>query len=437
MLLGSIPVYAQSADVLDSGVRCTRMMRADGLPDKPARASSPASSRRGTRCERMSYGPGGMLPNQPPRISLVPFASSIRLGPNSMALGVIAVDPDDDTMLYTWQTTGGKLSGDGSQVTWDLSTASPGPHKVTVEVDDGCGCLAWAATKELHGPVAMSTARWASGVAEADGIIYVAGGYNPARGGHVTALEAFDVAANRFSTKALPPGVQTGGAAGVIRNVLYVAGGSDCCLNTRNLMAYTIASNSWATRAAPLSPHGNGPAGAAIDGRFYVAGGTNIDASASLAVLEEYDPATNTWTLKAPMPTARHDVGSAVIDGVLYVVGGANRALGTLGTVEAYDPETNTWTAKAPLPTPRSDLVVGAIGGMLYAAGGRTAAGAVSLVEAYDPETNTWHTMPSMLTARAGARGAVVDDVLYIFGGYVPGTDIALSSVESIRSGKK
>jgi hypothetical protein len=46
-------------------------------------------------------------------------------------------------LLYTYSTTGGRIVGDGSNVTWDLSGAAPGTYTTTVEVNDGCGCISF------------------------------------------------------------------------------------------------------------------------------------------------------------------------------------------------------------------------------------------------------------------------------------------------------
>jgi hypothetical protein len=48
-----------------------------------------------------------------------------------------ATDPDSDQLLYTWSVTGGKLSGEGRQVTWDLIGVPNGTYTATVEVNDG------------------------------------------------------------------------------------------------------------------------------------------------------------------------------------------------------------------------------------------------------------------------------------------------------------
>jgi Tfp pilus assembly protein PilV len=48
-------------------------------------------------------------------------------------------DADNDTLLYTWTVTGGKLTGDGRMVSWDLSGLQPGTYTANVSVVDGNG----------------------------------------------------------------------------------------------------------------------------------------------------------------------------------------------------------------------------------------------------------------------------------------------------------
>jgi hypothetical protein len=49
-------------------------------------------------------------------------------------------------LLYTYSTTGGRITGDGANVSWDLTGVQPGTYPSTVEVDDGCGCVAFSST---------------------------------------------------------------------------------------------------------------------------------------------------------------------------------------------------------------------------------------------------------------------------------------------------
>ncbi len=90
-------------------------------------------------------------PNQPPTVTVSASTSSIMLpcpeGRNvesctpsaskEVQLTAQATDPDNDTLLYTWSVTGGKISGEGKTVTWDLSGANAGTYTATVSVNDG------------------------------------------------------------------------------------------------------------------------------------------------------------------------------------------------------------------------------------------------------------------------------------------------------------
>jgi N-acetylneuraminic acid mutarotase len=102
-----------------------------------------------------------------------------------------------------------------------------------------------------------------------------------------------------------------------------------------------------------------------VNGIIYVIGGYN---GAVLSTNEAYDPATNTWTTKASMPTARDALTSSVVNGIIYVIGGYNGAY--LSTNEAYDPATNTWTTKASMPTARRWLTSSVVNGIIYVIGG-------------------------------------------------------------------
>jgi hypothetical protein len=103
-----------------------------------------------------------IFPNQPPTVSLTASSSRVviaaecgvneRPDPNctptagTVQLSANATDPDGDTLLYTYSTTGGRITGDGPNSTLDLTGVAPGTYTVTVEVDDGCGCIAFTST---------------------------------------------------------------------------------------------------------------------------------------------------------------------------------------------------------------------------------------------------------------------------------------------------
>ncbi len=112
----------------------------------------------GRRNERLPT----IFPNQPPTVTLSASSSRVVLPANctegqqpnpnctptatTVQLSSTATDPDGDTLLYTYSTTGGRVTGDGPNATLDLTGVAPGTYTVTVEVDDGCGCIAFTST---------------------------------------------------------------------------------------------------------------------------------------------------------------------------------------------------------------------------------------------------------------------------------------------------
>lgn len=163
---------------------------------------------------------------------------------------------------------------------------------------------------------------------------------------------------------------------------------------------------------------------AVVNGKIYVIGGYPSDGTpgeAALSVVEEYDPATNTWTRKSDMPTARCDFNesSAVVDGKIYVIGGTLYPGPVSSAVEEYDPATDTWTRKADMPTPRWSVGTCAVNGRIYAIGGYPSGGftALNVVEQYDPLTDTWTRKADMPLGVAMLSARVVRGKIYAIGG--------------------
>jgi N-acetylneuraminic acid mutarotase len=208
------------------------------------------------------------------------------------------------------------------------------------------------------------------------------------------------------------------------------------------------------TNLAPL-PQPQCEAGTAmLDGKIYVLGGWSTDSDHSWNAVQIYDPATNQWSGGINLPVAVHHEGAAVANGKLYVVGGF---LGPFGqreptaSVWAFDPATQKWQARAPLPSPRGAMLVGAIGDLIYAAGGEQRRrfgasvpdGAPSAYEpvadfsVYDPKTDQWKMLPPMKIARDHAMGGVVDGKLVVVGGRDrPKYDIAAVEIFDPAGGK-
>lgn len=65
-------------------------------------------------------------------------------------VGVTATDPDNDPIVYQYAVSGGRISGTGANVTWDLSGQQPGTYTVSIGADDGCGVCNPPQTREVR-----------------------------------------------------------------------------------------------------------------------------------------------------------------------------------------------------------------------------------------------------------------------------------------------
>jgi N-acetylneuraminic acid mutarotase len=234
---------------------------------------------------------------------------------------------------------------------------------------------------------------------------------------------------------------------------VYPQSGPAAWVPIDNSWEYDPATDTWKA-LAPMPMKRGAALAAAVNGKIYVVGGattrgpnaTEINFTLPQMVLgnvEEYNPETNSWAEKTPMPTPRNHAAIGVVDGKIYVIGGrvgaAFIALSQdISAVEEYDPASDTWSPpKARMPTARSALAAGTYGGRIFVAGGEyqdtTLTAAFRAVEAYTPATNTWATLPPLPVSRHGLAGAMIGNRFYVVGGDVQssGTGMEVSTPES------
>ncbi|MFQ5910907.1 MAG: PKD domain-containing protein, partial [Thermoplasmata archaeon] len=168
-------------------------------------------------------------------------------------------------------------------------------------------------------------------------------------------------------------------------------------------------------------------AAATVSDKIYAIGGTKgvmVMPMGTLDLNEEYDPVTGEWKSKAGMPTPRAAFGIAVVDGKVFAIGGYHfmpmSFYRALNVTEVYDPITDTWTTRSPMPTSRSFLALAALDRKIYAIGG---AEDPRLIEVYDVDTDTWTTateMPPMPSNRSlrGVSAVALAGRAYVMGGY-------------------
>ena len=144
-----------------------------------------------------------------------------------------------------------------------------------------------------------------------------------------------------------------------------------------------------------------------------------------------YNPSADTWTGKAPIPSAEYGFAMATYQNMIYVFGGCSgfdtngNPIDCTATTQIYNPATNTWQTGAPMPTARAYLQANVVDGKIYLIDGALSNnngpydGTYSTAnEVYDPASNSWTTMaPDPLWGTSEYASAVSNNKIYIFYG--------------------
>jgi hypothetical protein len=197
---------------------------------------------------------------------------------------------------------------------------------------------------------------------------------------------------------------------------------------TQNVEADSSASSieySWFFRE-PMQ-YARGSLGvAAVEGKIYAIGGSSAGSSPTgqpyeminspVGITEEYDPLTDTWVMKASMPTARTLFAIAPYEDKIYCMGGfggSTTSLKITGVNEVFDPSSNTWQTRASMPHADEGMRANTVNGKIYVIGGWFS----NATRVYDPVTDIW-TDKTPMPVRASCYGSVaLDNKIYIFSG--------------------
>src|SRR5436309_15498710 len=90
------------------------------------------------------------------------------------------------------------------------------------------------------------------------------------------------------------------------------------------------------------------------------------------------DAALGIWTKKAPMRHVRNELQAAAVNGKIYTVGGGRTEMkdgqpvdnATHGDTDEYDPATDTWRIRASMPEGGSHNSIAVLDGKIYIVGG-------------------------------------------------------------------
>ena len=187
--------------------------------------------------------------------------------------------------------------------------------------------------------------------------------------------------------------------------VLFVVLLSFCSLTILNVKAQE--EDSWTT-LAPMQQERYGLGVETVKGRIYAIGGNNGSWEAP-NITEEYDPETNTWSTKAPMPGPMVSFASTTYNNKIYCFGYSETYI--------YNPTINSWEQKTPIPNPRYYLTACTLNDKIYVIGGTSKS-----LDVYDPKTDSWTTKAPMLHANATASQkystVVLNGKIHVIGGY-------------------
>lgn len=182
----------------------------------------------------------------------------------------------------------------------------------------------------------MPTGRWQHASVALDGKIYVVGGV--VEGNNELALWAYDVASGTWQTGLAPLPTEREHLTAVAADGLLIAIGGRKGHQIGAVEAYDPMANTWRSLPDLPTPRGGSAAGL-IGDVIHVAGGENLNESSTYRQHEALDLATMTWSSAPDLPTKRHGLASAVVDGRWYVMGGGRAAgLSVSDVVEVYTP---------------------------------------------------------------------------------------------------
>lgn len=180
-------------------------------------------------------------------------------------------------------------------------------------------------------------------------------------------------------------------------------------------------------------------------GRIYVAGGLSDDIALEqqqmTAVVQIFDPATQSWSLGPALPEPRHHGYLVSVREQLFLFGGFIEAHGGRWSASAdvllLDENSNSWRKVADLPKPLTETTAVVIQNKVHLASGRSPSGAgnaqwrdqqdVNWHWIFDPVSNSVTDAPSLNIALNSATAVVLAEQFYVIGGrQVAGGNLAL-----------
>ncbi len=297
------------------------------------------------------------------------------------------------------------------------NVSKPTPEPIRVAANPG----RWIEMPRMPIPTAEM------GVIECEGKVHVVGGY--ARQNVNSAFhQVYDPTAGSWSMKAPIPFANNHLSLAVIGSRIYSFGGfteQNRCPHSK-CFVYDVVSDEWEPLPNLIRPRGAISA-VALDGVIHLLGGRDIR---SLDWHEVYDPKTGKYkilegmrgsTPTQPFAGQRCHMGAVVVDGKIHAIGGRKDSYDFNTSLHSvYDPKTESWSFRRPLPTARSGVCAVYVSGRLIVFGGEAPGLVFAANEGYDPTADRWEILAPMPVPRHGLHGAtaaVIGNNVHVPGG--------------------
>jgi MYXO-CTERM domain-containing protein len=204
------------------------------------------------------------------------------------------------------------------------------------------------------------------------------------------------------------------------------------------IFKYQLSTSGWMPVTSHIPQHGSDLASAVFGSRVFLFGGRSNQSQRQVDAVSEFDPVTEVVTPRNPMPLVLFGHAAVPVPrlGKIFILGGYSRDATDAGVMSdqtlQYEPATDTWTIKAPLvvngtPEQRLGATAFELGGKVYLVGGlRRSGGAfvpTTTTLVFDPIANSWDYGPPLNVPRRWPGSAVVGGRAFVYGGDVPSGD--------------
>jgi len=154
--------------------------------------------------------------------------------------------------------------------------------------------------------------------------------------------------------------------------------------------------------------------------KIYMIGGNPAGQTGTyLTHCQEYDPATETWAEKAPMPTPRGWLPGSFCKGKVYMIGGHDNSGAAIAVNECFDPVANSWSTLT--SRPRIGLAAAEVvwnDSLIYVLGGNNASSGFANVDIYDPTADAWSVGTALPQAAYMGSAAILGDTIFMVQAY-------------------